>query len=39
MLKTANLSKNLLILIGITEKDEVIDGNRSSKTNGNFSRS
>lgn len=39
MLKIANLSENLLILMGIAEENKMVSSNRFSKTNNNFSKS
>lgn len=38
MLRTANLSENLLISMVIAEKNEVVGGSRFSKTNKNLSK-
>lgn len=39
MLKIANLSENLLIFVGVFEKDEIIGGNKFNRTNKNLSKS
>lgn len=36
MLKTTNLSKNLLILVNIVKKNEIMDSNRFNQTNKNL---
>lgn len=38
MLKIANLSENLLISVGVDEKNEVVGGGGSSKINKNLSK-
>lgn len=39
MLKIVNLLKNLLTLMSVAEKKQIVDSKKSSKTNKNLSKS